>query len=208
MEIKAFVWDMGGVLLRTTDHTPREQLSKELGITRCELERIVFASDSSLLAETGQISEAQHWDHVLDRLNIPQEQRQEFQRKFWSKDRVDDDLIDYIRKLRACYRTGLLSNAWDGIRPALHMRFPHMLDVFDVVMFSAEVGMRKPDARYYHWILEILGVAAEEAIFVDDYPLNVEAAKQIGIKAVQFLDPEQTRREISELLNHKTGRKG
>jgi epoxide hydrolase-like predicted phosphatase len=202
MPIKAVIFDMGGVLLRTTDPAPREELAREVGLTRLELEQLIFASETAVKAETGQISEVQRWTKVLDQLKVPEEQRTEFQRRFWSKDRVDDDLIDYIRQLRTSYRTGLLSNAWDGIRPAILKRFPQMLEVFDVAMFSAEVGMRKPDRRYYYWILERLGVAADEAVFIDDFPPNVEAARQIGLKAIRFLTPEQMRQELSPLLNH------
>lgn len=203
MQIRAVIFDMGGVLLRTTDPTPREELAGELGIPRTELERLVFASNTAVMAETGQLSEAQHWNTVLDHLKVPEERRAEFKRRFWSKDRVDDDLIEYIRQLRKDYRTGLLSNAWDGIRPAILKRFPQMLTVFDVAVFSAEVGMRKPDLRYYNWILEKLGVGAEEAVFIDDYPPNVEAARQIGMHAVRFVNPEQLYRELTPLLNHR-----
>ncbi len=200
MLIRALIFDMGGVLLRTTDPAPRVELAGELGITRAELERIVFASDTAVMAETGQLSEVEHWNAVLDTLKVPEERRAEFQRRFWSKDRVDDDLIDYIGQLRKDYRTGLLSNAWDGIRPAVLKRFPRMLSVFDVAVFSAEVGMRKPDPRYYYWILERLGVAAEEAVFIDDYPPNVEAARRIGMQAVRFFNPEQMYGELALLL--------
>jgi len=208
MPIKAVIFDMGGVLLRTTDQTPREQLAEQLGITRDELERLVFISESSLLAETGQISEQQHWEFILNTLGVPEEHRLEFQRMFWSKDRIDDELIEYIRKLHAFYRTGLLSNAWDGMRQAALNRFPQLMEVFDVAVFSAEVGMRKPDARYYHWILERLSVAAEESVFIDDYPPNVDAAIKVGMNAIRFIDPQQMRRDLSALLDHKIGDKG
>jgi putative hydrolase of the HAD superfamily len=127
----------------------------------------------------------------------------EFQRRFWSKDRVDNDLVEYIRQLRSSYRTGLLSNAWDGIRPAILKRFPQMLEVFDVVAFSAEVGLRKPDPRYYYWIMERLGVAAEESVFIDDFSTNIEAARQLGMIAIRFHDPHQTRQELACLLDHR-----
>ncbi len=205
MSIKAVIFDMGGVLLRTGDRTPREELAKEVGLTLAELERLVFASETSILAETGQISERQHWDTVLNALKVPDERREEFQRRFWMEDRVDDGLIEDIRQLQKQYRTGLLSNAWDGIRPAIIERYPQMLEPFDVTVFSAEVGMRKPDPRYYQWILDRLGVAAEEAVFIDDYPPNIEAAKRIGLKAIRFLTPHQIRRDLSALLNHSAG---
>lgn len=205
MAIKAVIFDMGGVLLRTTDLTPREQLAERAGISRHDLEMLVFASQTALLAETGAIREEDHWNFVFESLKIPPEEQVEFQRKFWSKDRADYNLLDFINGLRENYRTGLLSNAWDGIRPAMQAHFPHFLEVFDVVVFSAEVGMRKPDPRYYQWILDQLGVAAPEAIFVDDWQPNVDAARELEIKAVRFTNPEQCRRDVLALLDHRQG---
>ncbi len=205
MAIKAVIFDMGGVLLRTMDVTPREKLAEHFGISRHDLEMIVFASQTSLLAETGAIREVDHWKSVFECLKVPPEDQAEFQRKFWSKDQADYDLLEFINGLRENYRTGLLSNAWDGIRPAMQARFPRMLEVFDIIVFSAEVGMRKPDPRYYQWILDQLGVTAPEAIFVDDWQPNVDAARELGIKAIQFISPEQCRKDVLALLDHRQG---
>jgi epoxide hydrolase-like predicted phosphatase len=205
MVIKAVIFDMGGVLLRTTDMTPREKLAERAGITRHDLEMLVFASQTAIQAETGTIREADHWNSVFENLKIPPEEREKFKQKFWSKDQVDYDLLEFINGLRENYRTGLLSNAWDGIRPVIKARFPRMLEVFDVVVFSAEVGIRKPDPRYYQWMLDQLGVTAPEAIFVDDWQPNIEGARMLGIKAIRFTNSQQCRGDIIALLNHHQG---
>ncbi|MCX7975540.1 MAG: HAD family phosphatase [Bellilinea sp.] len=202
--IRAVIFDMGGVLLRTEDSSPRERLAHRLGISRQALEEAVFLSPSSKLAEVGEISEAEHWKRILDQLGVPEEERPAFREEFWSGDRVDYKLVEWLGSLRPAYKTGLLSNAWDEARQAVQSRFG-FLDVFDVSLFSAEVKLRKPDERFYHLILERLGVKPEQAIFVDDFPLNIEAASRLGMKAVHFRNPEQALREVQELLNHKSG---
>lgn len=58
------------------------------------------------------------------------------------------------------------------------------LDAFDVVIDSCEVGMRKPDPAIWHMTLDAMGVDAAEAVFLDDHPENVEAAKQLEIRSV------------------------
>ncbi len=203
--IKAVIFDMGGVLLRTEDSQPRERLAAQLGISREVLEKIVFQSPSSRRAEVGEISEEEHWRLVLDELDIQPGERQAFRDTFWSGDRMDYALVDLLRSLRPYYRTGLLSNAWDGARAAIEARTP-FLDVFDVSLFSAEVGLRKPDERFYQYILERLGVEPDEAVFVDDFEPNVQAARQIGLQAIQFCTPDQARAELLELLNHSAAR--
>ncbi|GIV66944.1 MAG: HAD family phosphatase [Chloroflexota bacterium] len=202
--IRAVIFDMGGVILRTEDPSPRERLAQHLGMTRQALEEAVFLSPSSRLAEVGEISEAEHWNMVLNQLGVAEEDRTTFRELFWSGDRADYELVDWLRKLRPYYKTGLLSNAWDEARNAIQSRFG-FLDAFDVSLFSAEVKLRKPDERFYRLILERLGVKPEEAVFVDDFLLNIEAAAELGMKAVHFRDPKQALREVQAFLNHHSG---
>ncbi len=201
--IQAVIFDMGGVLLRTEDSSPRERLALSLGITRQALEEAVFLSPSSKMAEVGEISEAEHWKIVLNQLGVPEEEQISFREAFWSGDRVDLRLVEWLRSLRPAYKTGLLSNAWDEARNAVQTRFG-FLDVFDVSLFSAEVKMRKPDERFYRLILERLGVEPEEAVFVDDFPLNIEAASRLGMRAIHFRNPDQALMEVQDLLNHRS----
>ncbi len=203
--IKAVIFDMGGVLLRTENDQPREQLAARLGISREALEKTVFQSPSSRRAEVGQISEEQHWRLVLGELGIEPGDQAAFRDAFWSGDRMDYDLVNLLGGLRPRYRTGLLSNAWDGARAAIEARSP-FLDVFDVSLFSAEVGLRKPDERFYRLILERLGVEPGEAVFVDDFEPNIQAARQIGLQAIQFRNSDQAREELLALLNHSSNR--
>jgi HAD superfamily hydrolase (TIGR01509 family) len=58
----------------------------------------------------------------------------------------------------------------------------------------------KPEPRIYHVTLERLGISPPEAIFVDDFGENVEAARRLGMGAVHFVDPGHTRRELEERL--------
>jgi 2-haloacid dehalogenase len=73
-------------------------------------------------------------------------------------------------------------------------------DCFDVFATSAEVGVMKPDAHIYNVVLERLGIAPAEAIFVDDFIQNVEAARRLGMQAVHFVDPVAARRELEAHL--------
>ncbi|WP_322792975.1 HAD family hydrolase [Bellilinea sp.] len=200
--IRAVIFDMGGVLLRTEDTAPREKLAQQLGISRQALEEAVFLSPSSKLAEVGEISESEHWQRVLDQFGVAEQERLAFREAFWSGDRVDHTLVNWLRSLRPAYKTGLLSNAWDEARTSIQARF-NFLDVFDVSLFSAEVGLRKPDERFYRLILDRLQVEPQEAVFVDDFPANIEAARQLGMQAVHFRSPQQALNDVRSLLNHR-----
>ena len=93
-----------------------------------------------------------------------------------------------------------LSNAWSGTRAAMTTHYG--LDrLVDLMIFSDEEGMAKPDARIYHLAAGRLGVQPGEAIFVDDVPRNVEAARAVGMLAVHFRDTAQAIAEIEAYLD-------
>jgi putative hydrolase of the HAD superfamily len=73
-------------------------------------------------------------------------------------------------------------------------------EIFDTVVDSAFVGMRKPDPEIYRLTLDRLGTAPAEALFVDDVELNCEAAAELGIRSVWFRETEQAIAEIEDAL--------
>jgi HAD superfamily hydrolase (TIGR01509 family) len=198
-EIKAIIFDMGGVILRTEDHTPRTELAKRFGMTREELELLVFTSPSAMEATVGMISDRQHWANVWKELNVPEAEQAACEKAFWDGDAIDQKLIAFLRAQKGRYTTALLSNAWPSAREAL-TDYYHCMDAFDVSMFSYEVGLAKPDPAIYRQILERVGVKAEEAIFVDDVKENILAAAALGIHGIQFRGTDDALVQIAELL--------
>ena len=73
-------------------------------------------------------------------------------------------------------------------------------DLFEVIVDSAFVGMRKPDPRIYELTVERIGVPAEACLFIDDMEINVAAARDVGMTAVQFVDTPQTIADIRAAL--------
>lgn len=200
--IKAVIFDMGGVLLRTEDYSPRNALASQYGLSREELEHLVFASETSVIAERGEMDQEEHIRAVCDRLGVEAANQSAFVQAFWQGDRMDVALVDFIRSLRPRYKTALLSNAWSGIRADVKKIYDFS-DAFDVLIFSAEVGMRKPDLAIYHYIVEQLGVQPEEALFIDDVAANIDGARRAGLHAVQFLNRDQVQRDITAALGQE-----
>lgn len=198
--IKAIIWDMGGVILRSEDFTPRADLAARLGVTRRVLEDAVFQSPSAIQASLGEITTQSHWQNIAARFGLDEKGLMDFKNDFWHGDQLDEKLVAYIRNLKANYRTGLLSNAWSDTRKMLTLQHP-CLDAFHEAIFSAEVNLMKPDPRIYHLILQKLKVLPEEAIFVDDFPENIEGANAFGIHGIQFNSREQAISEVDQLLS-------
>lgn len=199
MRIRAVIFDFGGVIARTMDFTSRDGLADRLGMTRLELEKLVFLGESGSNAQQGVISVDQHWTNLQKLLKLSPEEIEAFQKEFWGGDSIDTDLVDYIRSLKKRYRTGLLSNAFSDLRKRLVEGWK-IADAFDEILISSEIGVTKPDLRIYHIALERFGVAPDEAVFVDDFLHNVEAARSVGMHAIHFRNPDQTRLELEQLL--------
>lgn len=199
MPIKAVIWDMGGVIVRTEDHTSRDQLAAQLGVTRNHLEMTVFAGEVGHMAQRGEIGTDKLWEAVRVEYTLSQEELADFQKRFWAGDEVDYDLVDYIRSLREHYTTALLSNAWNDLRSVL-TKIWKIDNAFETMIISAEEGIMKPDARIYEIALQRARVAPSEAVFIDDFAHNIEGARAVGMHGIHFISAEQTVNELQELL--------
>jgi len=100
-----------------------------------------------------------------------------------------------LRAKRAGLRTGLLSNSWGNEYPREGWD-----EMFDVIVISGEVGMRKPEPDIFAHVLARLGVPAEQTVFVDDLAHNVAAAAALGIIGVHHTAYDTTAAELEELF--------
>ncbi|OGO30033.1 MAG: hypothetical protein A2136_09735 [Chloroflexi bacterium RBG_16_54_11] len=200
MAIKAILFDLGGVLLRTADFTPRDRLAARLGMNRHDLEEFVFGKESGEMAQRGAITARQHWHNLRQALDYSPEALQSLLEEFFGSDVLDESLLDYVRKLHLTYKTGLLSNAWDDLHQVIAEKW-HFEDAFDDIVISAEVKLVKPDPGIFQLAVERLGVEARQAIFVDDTQRNVFGAEAAGLIGIQFHSPGQLRYDLELLLD-------
>jgi putative hydrolase of the HAD superfamily len=111
--------------------------------------------------------------------------------------RVEPSMVDIVRAARAAgLRTGLLSNSW-----GLEYERDGWDTLFDVVVISGEVGLRKPDPEIYALAAQRLELPAEQIVFVDDLRPNVRAAVAAGMVGVQHVDLETTVSELEILFD-------
>jgi epoxide hydrolase-like predicted phosphatase len=198
MTIKAVYFDLGGVIVRTEFQSPRERLADRVGLTYEDLDRIVFDSKSAQEATIGKISEDDHWKNVTRALHLPLKEKDAVHKEFFDGDLIDRELVFFIRSLRPKYKTGLISNAWDGLRP--YMEREKFADAFDSMTISAEVGVMKPEAAIFQHALDQLGVKPKEAAFLDDFSENVAGCEAVGMHGIHFTSPEQALKDLKKLL--------
>jgi epoxide hydrolase-like predicted phosphatase len=198
--IKAVIFDMGGVILRTMDQTPRQRLAERLGVSLHDLYHQVFSSESARLATLGKITARQHWEQVGAHFNLSPQELPKAIQQFWDGDRLDNGLIAFIRSLRRHRKSALLSNAWDDLHGFIENEWK-IADAFDELVISAEIGLAKPDHRIFQVALDRLGVDASQTLFVDDFGENVDGARWLGMHAIQFRSTGQAISEIRRFLD-------
>ncbi len=198
MSIRAVFFDLGGVIVRTEYQTPRERLAERLGMEYDDLSRIVFDSETGHQASIGAITSLQHWEAVMQRLKRPYEEMALIRDEFFAGDVVDHEILNFLRSLHGKYKTGLISNAWSDLRDYIvREKFD---DAFDHIVISAEVGVAKPEAKIFKIALEQAGVSPNEAVFVDDFYVNIEGCETVGMQGIHFKDAESALAQLKTLL--------
>jgi putative hydrolase of the HAD superfamily len=113
------------------------------------------------------------------------------------------ELIDYFKRLRPRYQTALLSNSFVGARREEEARFGFAV-MTDLIVYSHEEGMNKPDRRIYERAWQRLGVQPHEMIFLDDMEPNILAARKCGIHAILYQNNMQAIAEIEACLHDQS----
>jgi putative hydrolase of the HAD superfamily len=154
--------------------------------------------------ERGEMTEAAFLENLAWALEIelgrPPELHR-FREIYFRALHPNEPMLDLMAELRdRGHRMALLTNNVREWEPLWRAKLP-VDAIFEVVVDSAFVGMRKPDPRIYELTLERLGgVAPHESVFIDDNEVNVEAARNLGMLAVHFQDNEQAIPEIRSVV--------
>jgi putative hydrolase of the HAD superfamily len=120
---------------------------------------------------------------------------------YWRDLATNDEMVAYLRGLHARgYRLALLTNNVREWEPRWRPMVP-VDELFDVVVDSGFVGMRKPEREIYELTLERLALPAAACVFVDDIEINCTAASEVGMRAVWFRDTDQAIAEIDGALD-------
>lgn len=110
--------------------------------------------------------------------------------------RLEEDMLDAVASLKSGgLKTGLLSNSW-GVDAYPLQRLE---DIFDSIVISGQVGMRKPDPAIFELMLKELEVEATGSVFVDDHPGHLKAAAELGFTTVLHRTPQETIAALMEL---------
>jgi len=96
------------------------------------------------------------------------------------------EMVEVVRRCRAHFKTGLLTNNF--LTPMADSRLAEVLALFDTVVESCVVGVRKPDPRFYQMACDDLGIEPSEAVFLDDLGVNLKPARALGMVTIKVTD--------------------
>jgi putative hydrolase of the HAD superfamily len=194
--IKAVVFDYGGVIGINVIRDIYEQTAKRFGLAKQDVREAFHEVRGP--AQRGEIGVREFWERFAAKFDIdPKELERTWLDTFTQKSDEYKEVIEIIKKLKANgYKVGLITNLTSVFPPTRRMAYA---DLFDDMIVSHEVGMRKPEARIYNLALDRLAVHAAEAVFVDDKLENVEGAEAIGMRGIHFKDAAQLKKELEKM---------
>jgi putative hydrolase of the HAD superfamily len=199
MPIRAVIFDIGGVLEYTPPTGWQDSWAGRLGLEAAELTRRVGPVWQP--GATGGITVADLERRTAEVLNLSPDDLRALMADLWAEylGTLNTELAAYFSGLRPRYRTGILSNSFAGAREKERAAYGFE-DICDVVVYSHEEGMAKPDPRFYRVVCERLGVPPQEAVFLDDTQMCVEGARAVGMTAIRFAGNGQAIAAIESCL--------
>jgi 2-haloacid dehalogenase len=196
--IEVIVFDLGGVLV---DWNPR-YLYRGLFDSEATMER--FLSDVCSPAWNERQDAGRPWSEALDELIVRHPDQAAMitaYRQRWPE-MLRGDMPETVEVLKELKDGGLrlyaLTNWSHETFPIARGRFP-FLDWFDGIVVSGEERLIKPDPAIFHRLLTRYAIAPARAVYVDDSPVNVSAATEIGFRALRFVDAQKLRHDLRTL---------
>jgi putative hydrolase of the HAD superfamily len=118
-------------------------------------------------------------------------------------------MVEALRRCHERLKTGLLTNNFvmtsDARMQDPDGRHADILSLFDVIVESSQVGVRKPDLRFYEMACSQLGIRPSEAVFLDDLGINLKPAREMGMTTIKVMDPTDALDELEAVVGFPLG---
>jgi putative hydrolase of the HAD superfamily len=197
LALRAVIFDYGMVLTGQPNADAHDAMIRITGLPRAEFETIYWADRHAY--DEGKLTGLEFWQNLVRdaKLNLDAatiDELDALDARMWTTQ--NPAMLAWQLKLKQHgIRTAILSNMGDTVLANIQREFD-WLPRFDVLIWSFEHKMAKPEAAIYRVTLDKLGTRAEEALFIDDKQANVEAARDLGLVAIQFSTIEKLRSDL------------
>jgi len=113
---------------------------------------------------------------------------------------IRPQMVAAIKSCRTTYKTACLTNNFVSGESVVSAEVAAVYALFDAVLESRVLGVRKPDRRFYELACAAVAVEPEEVVFLDDLGVNLKPARALGMRTVKVTDPDQALRELEQIL--------
>jgi len=197
LSLRAVVFDYGMVLTGPQEPAAHAELLRITGLPLERFEPLYWADRHAY--DEGALTGLAFWEKIIRDagLDLPPTAAAElnlWDARMWTTENPAMLAWQLELKQRGLL-TAILSNMGDNVLANMERTFD-WLPRFDVLVWSYQLRMAKPDPAIYRHVLSKLGTEPEETLFLDDRPVNVQAAQALGMKAIQFSTVEQLREEL------------
>lgn len=194
--VRVIVFDFGGVIAQANTTQMSAFLMNSFGINKDELSTALRNMDD-FISKGG--SEKGYWEHyaVSKGIVLPSDWIDQWAAIIKKSISEIPETIAIVKTLQGDgYRTAMLSDVTQY--QAELIRKMGYYDLFNPVLLSYEIGVKKPNPEAFKILLETLQEPASNVLFIDDRKENTAAAKNLGIDAIQFINPEQLKVDLEK----------
>ncbi len=195
-QIRALFWDIGGVLLTNAwDHEERDLAIRQFSLDKARFEARHKEVVSTF--EEGRTTLDEYLEHTVfyETRTFTKAAFQEF---MFGLSKPKPEVLEIARSLSGRYFMGTINNESRELNQYRIQQFG-LANCFKIFVSSCFVGIRKPEERSYRLALDLTQRAADECCFVDDRPVNIEAAARVGMRTVLMQNPDQVREDLQGL---------
>jgi putative hydrolase of the HAD superfamily len=197
LALRAVVFDYGMVLTGPQDPEAHAALLRITGLPLDRFESLYWADRHAY--DEGKLTGLAFWQKFLREAGLPPNQAMAeelnlWDARMWTTENPAMPSWQLALKQRGLL-TGILSNMGDNVLDNMKRTFD-WLPRFDVLVWSYQLLLAKPDPAIYHYLLKELGTRPEETLFIDDRLVNVEAAQALGIKSLEFTTVDHLRADL------------
>ena len=171
--INTLIFDIGGVIINQESFPDFDELDEKYGLKPRSAEKIFSEYFKELKTPASSI--------VLSDIE------KEILRTWIDDERINTELIDWIRKAKDRFTISALSNSTIGME---EMRKRNIIprDIFSHYFSSADTGLVKPDSKFFVFALNSLQKKPSETLFIDDNPMNTASASKLGMNTHLFVN--------------------
>jgi len=197
LALRAVIFDYGMVLTGLPNQAAHDEMLRITGLPHEQFEKLYWADRHAY--DEGKLTGIAFWQKFLrdSKLDLGPNAVDELNRwdaNMWTTQ--NPAMLAWQLQLKQHgLRTAILSNMGDSVLESIEREFD-WLPRFDVLIWSYQLGMAKPEAAIYRHTLEKLGTLPGETLFIDDKAANIDAARALGMIAIQFSTIERLRHDL------------